>query len=269
MVRTDIHHVDEARMRRSIGIAFGVWTHILFGFTVWHLIWFLRGHAPSSSDAVPIDSETYFLASLAIDGILALIFALPHSVLLAPGVRKAVTHALVPGPFYGCFFCTMTCLALLFTIFSWQKSDVIVWEWVSPLDTCITVLFVASWAALLYSLHLSGLGYQTGWTPWWRWVRKLPPVDRQFAPRGAYLFLRHPVYLSFLGLIWFTPIVTLDRLVLIVVWSSYIFLGSVLKDRRLLFFLGDRYRSYQARVPGYPGMPIGPLARVPLATGDE
>ena len=74
---------------------------------------------------------------------------------------------------------------------------------------------------------------------------------------------------SFLRLIWFTPIVTLDRLGLIVVWSGYIFLGSVLKDRRLLFFLGDLYRSYQARVPGYPGMPIGPLARVPLATGDE
>jgi hypothetical protein len=33
----------------------------------------------------------------------------------------------------------------------------------------------------------------------------------------------------------------------------------------LLFFLGDEYRVYQARVPGHPGLPAGPLARVPLA----
>ena len=57
-------------------------------------------------------------------------------------------------------------------------------------------------------------------------------------------------------------IVTLDRAVLMVVWSVYILVGRVLKDRRLLFFIGTTYRDYQARVPGYPGMPLGPLARV-------
>jgi hypothetical protein len=43
--------------------------------------------------------------------------------------------------------------------------------------------------------------------------------------------LPRPVYLSFLGLIWFAP---LDRVVLMSAWSAYIFVGSVLKDRRLL-----------------------------------
>jgi methanethiol S-methyltransferase len=75
--------------------------------------------------------------------------------------------------------------------------------------------------------------------------------------------MRHPVYLSFLGLIWFAPTVTLDRALLIAVWTVYIFLGSYLKDRRLQYYLGPTYREYQARVPGYPGMIVGPLARVP------
>ena len=85
-------------------------------------------------------------------------------------------------------------------------------------------------------------------------------------PQSVYRFLRHPVYLSFLGLVWFVPVVTLDRAVLIGVWTVSISVGSVLKDRRLLFYLGDEYRRYQADVPGYPGMPFGPLARVPLAS---
>lgn len=54
------------------------------------------------------------------------------------------------------------------------------------------------------------------------------------------------------------------RLVLIGIWTRYIAVGSVLKDRRLLHFIGDPYRCYQAGVPGYPGMPLGPLARIPL-----
>ena len=34
-----------------------------------------------------------------------------------------------------------------------------------------------------------------------------------------------------------------------------------LKDRRLLHYVQEPYRRYQARVPGYPFMPAGPLAR--------
>jgi hypothetical protein len=47
------------------------------------------------------------------------------------------------------------------------------------------------------------------------------------------------------------------------VWTTYIFIGSALKDGRLLHFMGDTYREYQARVPGYPGVGFGPLGRVP------
>jgi len=85
---------------------------------------------------------------------------------------------------------------------------------------------------------------------------------RGFAERGAYRFLRHPVYLSFLGLIWFTPRMTLDHALLTGIWTVYIFLGSWLKDRRLTFYLGDKYRSYAAAVPGYPLVPFRLLARI-------
>ena len=39
--------------------------------------------------------------------------------------------------------------------------------------------------------------------------------------------------------------------------------GSYLKDERLTYYLGDRYRDYQSRVSGYPGIWFGPLGRVP------
>ena len=258
-------------MRRGCGIFFGVATHALFAFTVWHLVWFLKGPTPLVDAGLGAHADgggalAVAGRSLCIDALLAVVFAVPHSVLLLPAVRKRLVAAGIAGPFYGCFFCVATCLTLLVTILAWQPITLVVWRWPEPVGTLVAWAFVASWAALFYSLSLTGLGWQTGWTPWWRWVRGQRPPPRPFVVRGAYRFLRHPVYLSFLGLVWFVPVVTLDRAVLIAVWTVYIFAGSVLKDRRLLFFIGEEYRSYQSEVPGYPGVPMGPLARIPLSS---
>jgi hypothetical protein len=73
--------------------------------------------------------------------------------------------------------------------------------------------------------------------------------------------LRHPVYLSFLGLIWFTPVMTFDHAVLTGIWTVYIFIGSILKDERLRYYLGESYAGYMSQVAGYPGIFIGPLGR--------
>jgi len=249
-------------MRRACGILFGVATQALFAVTVWHLVRFLAGSAPRVAAAAVTATD---VRAAVVDGLLAAFFAVPHSVLLLPAVRGRLVKAGIGGPFYGCFFCVVTCVTLLVTILCWQPSAVVVWRWPGTLGTAVRSGFVASWGALLYSLHLTGLGWQTGFTPWWRWVRRQPPPQREFAERGAYRVLRHPVYLSFLGLVWLAPVVTLDRAVLMAVWTVFILVGSTLKDRRLRFFIGDEYRSYMARVPGYPGMPAGPLARVPSA----
>ena len=100
-----------------------------------------------------------------------------------------------------------------------------------------------------------------GFTEWSHWARRLPLPRRRFAPTGAYRWLRHPVYLSFAGLIWFTPRMTLDHALLTAVWSAYLAIGSYLKDERLAHYMGDEYRRYQEQVPGYPLVPSGPLGR--------
>jgi methanethiol S-methyltransferase len=243
------------RTRRAIGFAFGIGTQLFFAVTVWHLYGFLKG--PDLPVAVS--------GNLLFDCALAILFAIPHSLLLYPAIRSRLTR-LIPQAFYGCFYCVATCCTLLPLFGFWQPDRHVIWSAEATVRFGIQAAFFASWGALFYSLSLTGLGYQTGWTPWWRWLRNHPAAPRPFQPRGAYRLLRHPVYLSFLGLIWFTPLMTLDRLLLAGIWSLYIATGSWLKDARLVFYLGDTYRAYQARVPGYIGIPIGPLARVPMVT---
>ena len=118
-------------MRRASGIAFGLVTHGLFACTVWHLFWFLKGAA------VAHGGEPRWQAILA-DAALATAFAAPHSLLLVPAVRRRIVAAGVPGPLYGCFFCTISCLTLLATILSWRPIDLVVWRWPAPLDACVS-----------------------------------------------------------------------------------------------------------------------------------
>lgn len=237
--------------RRVFGIAVGVANHLLFAVTVYFLVGFLAGGEP------PVQS-----GAVAWDWLLALQFAVVHSLLLLPAVRQQITNW-IPDPFYGTLFCTATCATLLLAIGAWQSSSVVVWRADGPWRWLIQTAFVLTWPTLLYSISLTGLGYQTGFTPWWYWFRGQRPPRREFRPRSLYCVLRHPIYLSFLGLIWFTPVYTVDRLILNLVWTAYIYYGSVLKDRRLAYYLGETYRDYQTRVPGYPGILWGPLARWP------
>jgi protein-S-isoprenylcysteine O-methyltransferase Ste14 len=236
-------------IRRSLGLAIGVAVHLLFAYTVWRLFWFLKEGAGPTTDG-----------SLLIDAALALQFAIPHSALLHPSVRRRISQWISPA-FYGLFYTTASCLSLLAVVICWQTVNPILWKTTGFTQTVCLVAFYLSWLALCYSLHLTGIGYQTGLTPWLAWVRGKPAPRREFKPRGAYRFVRHPVYLSFMGLVWFTPTMTLDHAVLTAIWTVYLFVGSWLKDRRLEFFVGDAYRDYERRVPGYPLMVYGPLGR--------
>ncbi len=246
-------------MKRWFWLAFGVFTQVFFVVTVCRLFPFLRGgdHFEGRLSPPPGTSPAWFV----VDGLLALQFAAIHSVLLLPSVRKGLARY-IPQPLYGCVFSVATCICLLLVMETWQSSTGAVWELQGILASAVDLAFLLSWCALIYSLWLTGLGYQTGLTPWWAWARARETPRRAFVPRGAYRLLRHPVYLSFLGLIWFNPVMTFDRLILALVWSTHIFVGSYLKDRRLTHYLGETYRDYQRHVPGYPFIPYGPLAKL-------
>jgi methanethiol S-methyltransferase len=227
-------------MRRFLGIACGILTHVVFFATLVPLYRFLRNDFAAAPEG-----------SLWIDAAAALLFAVPHSILLHPATRRWITRRL-RSEFYGLLFCFVTCVSLWLVFVVWRGSRSVVWAWPDRLRPVVEIGFFLSWLALFYGLSLTGLGFQTGLTPWWHWVKRRPLPRREFHPVGVYRYTRHPVYLSFLGLVWLTPVVTLDRAVLIGVWTVYVFVGSYLKDERLSRVLGEPYRQYRAEVPAYP-----------------
>jgi hypothetical protein len=230
-----------------VGLALGVGTHIAFAITVGDLFRFLR----LGTGYVAENWATH-------DLLLSLQFAGIHSLLLYPQVRNCLTRV-IPREWYGLFFCAVTCVCLNWIFMSWRESDRILWQLEGVGETIMLCGFYLSWILLGHSLWISGPGYQTGLTPWWYWLRNRRPPRRGLVTTSWYRYFRHPIYLSFLGLIWFNPRMTWDHGLLTLVWTIYIFVGSYLKDERLAFHLGATYREYQRSVPGYPFLYWGPL----------
>ncbi len=67
--------------------------------------------------------------------------------------------------------------------------------------------------------------------------------------RGLYRWVRHPLYLATLMMIWSYPDLTADRLLFNVLFTGWIIVGTVLEERDLVENFGDDYRNYQRRVP--------------------
>jgi len=66
---------------------------------------------------------------------------------------------------------------------------------------------------------------------------------------GPYRWVRHPAYFTILVMIWSYPDLTADRLLLNVLFTVWIILGTVLEERDLIAVHGEEYRTYQRAVP--------------------
>jgi len=66
--------------------------------------------------------------------------------------------------------------------------------------------------------------------------------------RGIYRWVRDPFLLSGLVMIWLTPIMTVNLLIIYLLTTIYLFLGSLHWETRLVAQFGDEYHEYQKRV---------------------
>jgi methanethiol S-methyltransferase len=110
------------------------------------------------------------------------------------------------------------------------------------------------WRVPLYGLQLLGVALTIGGA---RMIDPLELAGIRTSPArsgtalqvvGPFRFVRHPIYLGWILMVWAAPTLTVNRLLFAAISSIYLILAIPWEERSLVADHGDPYRAYQRRV---------------------
>jgi protein-S-isoprenylcysteine O-methyltransferase Ste14 len=188
-------------------------------------------------------------ASLAWDAFLSLLFFLQHSGMVRRPFRARLARVL-PARYDGAFYAISSGVTLALVVVLWQRVDIPVFRlegvarWIAvALSGLAAALLIVSGYAVRRTIDFLGV------RPIRAHLRGEVPRATPFFVAGPYRWVRHPLYACILALFWIRPDMTADGLVLAILWSGWIVVGTILEERDLVAHFGDEYRRYQRRVP--------------------
>lgn len=175
-----------------------------------------------------------------------------HSLLAHPAVKGCLQRRL--GRWQGYYRLLYNLLAIatllpVVTIYLEASGPVLVaWpDWLAPLPWVMRGL--ALWL-LLAGARAYGMRRFLGLDPLTPGKTTRTAAGEPLVVTGILQYLRHPWYSAGLLLLWGRDLAARD-LVTAILLSGYLYLGSVLEERRLVAEFGDRYRRYQREVPRF------------------
>ena len=118
----------------------------------------------------------------------------------------------------------------------------------SPWRWAMMVGQVGALAALAVSVRQAGLMHFIGLA---QLTAPDPARTGALQVRGFYRFVRHPLYLFSILLVWLTPVMTQNLATLFACMTLYFIVGSYHEEALLLAEFGDPYAAYRAQVPRF------------------
>ncbi|MHB8771032.1 MAG: methyltransferase family protein [Syntrophales bacterium] len=189
------------------------------------------------------------MGRLLFDTLLSAAFFLQHSLMIRKPLRRRL-EGVIPSPYQGALYTVASGLVLLGCIACWQGSDILLLEAQGPARGLMRAASFLSLLGFAWGIRALGDVDMLGLAPLRRNLRgKQPLPPKRFIVRGPYRWVRHPLYLFTIVLFWSNPVLTLDRLLFNILWTTWVIIGAVFEERDLVADFGDAYRDYQKNVP--------------------
>lgn len=182
---------------------------------------------------------------------LAMLFFLQHSLMVRMWF-KSIAYKFIPDRYFAAVFSIISGLFLFTLIILWQESSI-------TIIVCKTSCYWLIRSAFFATLLLQG---------WALWTLKeadlfgikalIEPTTLPLSPEmekelilmtGAYKLVRHPIYSTSILLLWLYPYLTVDRLLLNLLFTGWIIIGAKFEERDLIKIHGAAYKKYQNIVP--------------------
>lgn len=172
------------------------------------------------------------------------VFAAHHSVIARQGTKQSLRR-IVPAHLERSGYIAGAAILFAITLSLWQPVPGVAWRLTGPWFVvsevfCLTGLAligisVASLDLLAYLGLRQGLGLVAG-----------PPDTLKMD--GPYRFVRHPVYLGWIMLVWSLPVMTGTRLVFAAISTIYILLVMPYEEHSFRRAYGKQYDHYAQQV---------------------
>lgn len=170
------------------------------------------------------------------------VFALHHSAMARSGAKAWISDV-IPASLERSVYVWIASALFLGVTWMWVPVPGMAWElagpwqWVGRAAQLLGLWMIARAAGILDPLELAGIRQLHG---------RLRPVV--FKATGPFGLVRHPIYLGWILMVFGAPSMTMSRLVMAVVSSTYLVVAIPWEERSLIEAFGDRYREYQRRV---------------------
>jgi hypothetical protein len=205
----------------------------------------------------PADATTSIWRALAFDVALFSVFGLHHSIMARPAAKAWFGRVASPE-LERATFVWVSSILLVVVCSAWQRVPGEIYRVASPWSWLLYgVQGAGVWLTLRASGHLdvfelAGIRQvQNARRP-----RHPADVAQQSRPgalnalqiRGPYRFVRHPVYLGWILLVFGAPLMTADRLAFATISTFYLIVATPLEERALRIAFGQSYEEYARRV---------------------
>ena len=185
---------------------------------------------------------------LIFDAFLCLLFFTQHSLMARKPFRQRLSRFL-PVQYTGALYAVASGIAVLALVVFWQETAYTLVSPQGPIRLILRAIFVLAIAGVAWTIWALGLFVNFRLQPMVDDLRDKQSVSRLVTDRGPYRWIRHPLYLSSLLMIWSNPDLTLDRLLFNLLFTIWVVIAILLEERGLVATFGEAYRNYQREVP--------------------
>ena len=179
---------------------------------------------------------------------LSLTFFLQHSGMVRKPFRRYLSEY-VPEAYVSAIYAISSGIALLMVIVFWQETSGRIATAECLWRIFLRSMFVASIAGFYWGVNALGFFDAFGVRTILRHLQGKNLREVPLSIQGPYRWVRHPLYLCVLIMIWSYPDLTYDRLLFNVLWTVWIFVGTLYEERDMVTDFGEAYRQYQQKVP--------------------
>ncbi len=182
------------------------------------------------------------------DTLLCLLFFAQHSILIRRQVRALLRKA-IPDHFYYLFYTYTSALALLALVVFWQHVPVNLYNAHGFARWVLRVPLVLAFGGVLWGIGSLERFDAFGIDAYLNHVRQRQRPTEHLTIRGPYGIVRHPFYAAGIVALWATPSLSIDRLLLNILFTAWILFGAILEERDLLAYFGEDYIRYCQATP--------------------